>query len=173
MIAGNTRWKQFGTARSMRESQNWATYQISTTWCLGKSTQRKTIPGSQPQWFSTLESSSACSTKTTLTNRQRLLLQSIPHHQWLGRQSSPPSLSSRNKDDQQDALRSAPRRARRAKRGDKKEATRKNPSQCSLRARSRRIAGDLSLWRGERCREACIIVDYDNSTPEELHSTLF
>ena len=45
-ITGNTRWKQFGTARSMRESQNRVTYQASTTGCLRKGTQRKKIPGS-------------------------------------------------------------------------------------------------------------------------------
>ena len=128
-IAGNTRWKQFGIARSMQESQNRVTYQASTTWCLGKNIQRKRIPGSQPQRSSTLESLLACSTRTTLTSWQRLLLQSIPHHQWLDL----PSLSSGNKDNQQDALRSAPSRAnRRAKQGHKKEVTRRNPSQFSF-----------------------------------------
>ena len=115
MIAGNTRWKQFGTARSMRESQNRVIYQASTTWCLGKGTQRKRIPRSQPQRSSILESLSACSTRTTLTSRRQLLLQSIPHHRWLGQQSSPPSLSIGNEDDQQDTLQSTPRRAKRAK----------------------------------------------------------
>ena len=111
--------------------QNRATYQASTTWCLRKDTQRKRIPGSQPQRSSTLKSSSACSTRTTLTSRRQLLLQSILHYQWLSQQSSLLSPSSRNKDDRQDALRSALRRARCAKQGDKEEVTKRNPSQCS------------------------------------------
>ena len=53
-----------------------------------------------------LRSSSARSTRTTLTSRQRLLLQLTSHHRWLDQLSSPPSLSSGNKGDQQDALRS-------------------------------------------------------------------
>ena len=127
-IAGNMRWKQFGTARSMQESQNQVIYQVSTIWSHGKDIQRKKIPGSQPQRSSTLESSLARSTRTILTSRQRPLLQSTPHHRWLGQQSSPPSLSSGNEGDQQDALRSAPNevtRKRRQGRGDKEEATRK------------------------------------------------
>ena len=115
-IAGNTSWKQFGTVQSMREGQNRVTYQVSTTWYLGKGTQRKGIPGSQPQRSSTLGSSLARSTRTILTSRQRPFLQSTPHHRWLGQQSSPPSLPSGNEDDRQDALRSAPKRS---------EATRK------------------------------------------------
>ena len=128
-IAGNTRWKQFGTARSMRESQNQVTYQASTIWCLGKGIQRKRIPGSQPQQSSTLESSSARSTRTILTSRQRLLLPSTPHHQWLDQQPGPPSFSNKSEDDRQDALKNAPNeeatRKRRQGRGDKEEATRK------------------------------------------------
>ena len=127
----------------MQGSQNRVTYQASTTWCFGKSIQKKRIPGSQPQRSSTLESSSARSTRTTLTSRRRLLLQSTPHHQWLGQQSSPPSLPSGNEDDQRkddqrkDVLRSA-----------SSEETRKaSESVWFSRARSRRVAGDLSPWR--------------------------
>ena len=43
-----------------------------------------------------------------------------------------------------------------AKRGDKEETTKKSLSQCSFRAQSRRVAGDLSPWRGE-CRGACMM----------------
>ena len=64
-------------------------------------------------------------------------------------------------------------RKRQQGRGDKEEVTRKNPSQYDSGARSRRVVGDLFPWRGERCREACMVVDYGSSTPEELHSTLF
>ena len=71
---GNIRWKQFGIARSMQESQNRVTYQVSTTWYLGKRIQRKKIPENQPQRSSTLESSSAYFTRTTLTNRRQLFL---------------------------------------------------------------------------------------------------
>ena len=47
---------------------------------------------------------------------------------------------------------------RRQGRGDKEEVTRRNPSQCGSKARSRRVAGDLSSWRGERCWGACMVV---------------
>ena len=150
-IAGNTRWKQFGTARSMRESQNRANYQASTIWCLEKGTQKKRIPGNQPQRSSTLGSSSARSTKTILTSRQRLLLPSTPRHRWLGQQpSSPPNES--EDDQRKDVLRSA-----------SSEVTRKRRQggirvSAVLRARSRRVAGDLSPWRKERCRGACMVV---------------
>ena len=113
----NTRWKQFETARSMRESQNQITYQASTTWCLGKGIQRKKIPGSQPQRFSTLESSSAHSTRTILASRQRLLLPLTPRHRWLDQQSSSPQNESED-DQQKDVLRSA-----------SSEVTSRNPSQ--------------------------------------------
>ena len=62
---------------------------------------------------------------------------------------------------------------KRAKWGNKEEAIRRNPSQCGSRARNRRVAGDLSPWRGERCRGACMVVDHGSSTSEELNSTLF
>ena len=91
-----------------------------------KGIQRKRITGSQPQRSSTLNSSLSGSIRTTLTNRRRLLLQWIPYHRWL----DPPNLSSENEDNQQDALRSASRRANRCtKRSDKEEAIRRNPSQ--------------------------------------------
>ena len=142
MIAGNTKWRQFGTARSMQESQNQVIYQVSTIWSHGKDIQKKRIPGSQLQRSSTLESSSARSTKTTLTSRRQHLLQSIPHHRWLDSLS----LSSGNEDDQQNALRSAPRRAyRRAKRGDKKEVTRRNPSQISFQKDQKSADGRRSV----------------------------
>ena len=132
-IAGNTRWKQFGTARSMRESQNRVTYQASTTWCLGKGTQRKRIPGSQPQWSSTLGSSSACSTKTIPTSQRRAFLSLTPCHQWLGQQ--PSSSPNESEDDQRkDVLQSA-----------SSETTKKaSESVWFFGARSRRVAGDLS-----------------------------
>ena len=82
-IAGNTRWKQFGTARSIRESQNRAIYQVSTIWFHGRNIQRKKIPGSQPQRSSILESISAHSSRTTLISRWQHLLQSTLHHRWL------------------------------------------------------------------------------------------
>ena len=72
-------------------------------------------------------------------------LQSTLHHQWLDQSS----LSSGKEDNQQDALRSAPRRAnRRVKRGEKEEAIRKRRQggirvSVVLRAKSRRVAGDL------------------------------
>ena len=46
-----------------------------------------------------------------------------------------------------------------AKWGNKEEAIRRNSSQCDSRARSRRVARDLSSWRGE-CQGACIVVNY-------------
>ena len=161
----------------MQESQNQVNYQAFIIWCLRKGIQRKKTSKSQPQRSNTLESSSTRSTRTILTSRQRLLLLSTPHHQWLDEQPSSPSLPSGFKDDRQAALRSAARGARRAKRGDKKKATRKRRQggirvSAVLRARSRRVAGDLSPWRREH-RGACMVVDYGSSNLEELHSTLF
>ena len=72
-----------------------------------------------------------------------------------------------------DRTRYEARQRRRQGRGNKEEATRRSPSQCSSRVRSRRVAGDLSPWRREYCQGACMIVDYGSLTPEELHSTLF
>ena len=66
----------------------------------------------------------------------------------------------KNEDKRQDTLRSAPRRAsRRAKRGNKEEAIKKNPSQCSSKARSWRVAGNLSPWR-KKCWRAYMVVDH-------------
>ena len=60
-----------------------------------------------------------------------------------------------------------------AKWGDKKEAIKRNPSQCDSRAGNRRVAGDLSLWRRE-CWGACGgSLTISSSTPKEIHSTLF
>ena len=119
----------------MQESQSQAIYQVSTIWSHGKDIRRKKIPESQPQQSNTLESSSARSTRTTLTSRQWLLLQSIPDHQWLNQQSSSPSLSSGKEDDRQDALKSVKKRnkeeatrKRWQERSDKKEVTRRNPN---------------------------------------------
>ena len=103
-IAGNTKWRQFGTARSMQESQNQVIYQVSTIWSHGKDIQKKRIPGSQLQRSSTSESSSARSTRTILTSRPRLLLLSTPHHRWLDRRSSRRSLANESEDDQPTAL---------------------------------------------------------------------
>ena len=58
-------------------------------------------------------------------------------------------------------------------RSDKEEVTRRNLSQCGFRARSRWIVEDLSPWRREHCRGACIVVDHSSSTLEELHNILF
>ena len=104
MKAESTKWRQFGTARSMRESQNQVIYQVSTIWSHRKDIQRKRIPESQLQRSSTSESSSACSTRTILTSRPQLLLLSTPHHQWLDRQSSQLDLPNKSKNDQPTAL---------------------------------------------------------------------
>ena len=132
-IPENTRWKQFETAQSMRESQNRVIYQAFTTWCLEKGTQKKRIPGSQPQQSRILGSSSARSTRTILTNRQQPLLPLTPHHQWLGQQSS--STPNESKDDQQkNVLRSM-----------SSKATKKaSESVWFSKARSQWVAGDLS-----------------------------
>ena len=60
MRAESMKWRQFEIARFMRESQR-VIYQGSTIWFLGKVIQKKKIPGSLYRSFSTLESSSACS----------------------------------------------------------------------------------------------------------------
>ena len=93
---------------------------------------------------------------------------------WPSQRSSSPQ--SKNEDNQQNALRSAPCEATRKKqqgRGNKEEVTRRNPSQCGSRVKSRRVAGDLSSWRGEH-RGACSgNLTIGSSTFEELHGTLF
>ena len=104
MKAESTKWRQFGIAQSMQESQNQVIYQVSTTWSHGKDIQRKRIPGSQLQPSSTSESSSACSTMTILTSQPRLLLILTPHPQWLDRQSSRLDLLNKSKDNQLIAL---------------------------------------------------------------------
>ena len=56
---------------------------------------------------------------------------------------------------------------------NKEEATKRNPSQCASRVRSRQEAGDLSPWR-KKCRGACGgSLTIDSSTLKKLHSTLF
>ena len=82
------RWRQFGIARSMQESQNQVIYQGSTIWFLGKVIQKKKIPGSLIQRSNTLGSSSACSTRIILTSRQQSLRPLTLHHQWPGQPSS-------------------------------------------------------------------------------------
>ena len=108
IIAGNTKCRQFRTARSMQESQNQVIYQVSTIWSHGKDIQKKRIPGSQLQRSSTSESSSARSTRIILTSQPRLLLLSTPHHRrldrQLDRQSSRRSLSNESEDDQPTTL---------------------------------------------------------------------
>ena len=104
MKAGSRKWRQFGTARSIRESQNRVIYQVSIIWSYEKDIQRKRIPRNQLQWSSTSESSSACSIKTILTSRPRLLLLSTPHHRWLDRQSSRLDLPNESEDNQPTAL---------------------------------------------------------------------
>ena len=104
MKAESTKWRQFGTARSMRESQNQVIYQVSTIWSHGKHIQRKRIPGSQLQWSSTSGSSSACSTTTTLTSQSQLLLLLTSHHRWLDQQSSQLDLPNESEDNQPTAL---------------------------------------------------------------------
>ena len=151
------------------------TYQDYTIWLHRKITQKKRTPGNLPRRSCTFGRWSPLSTKTTRRSRQRHQHSWTPLRPWPSQQSSSPQNG--NKDDQQEALRSAPRCARRrAKRGDKEEATKKRRQggirvSAVLRARSRRVAGDLSLWRRER-RGACIVVDQDSSILEELHSTL-
>ena len=88
MKAVSTRWRQFVTAPSMRESQKQVIYQGSTIWFLGKVIQKKKIPGSLHRPFSTLGSSSARSTKIIRTSRQRPLRPSTLHHRWPGQPSS-------------------------------------------------------------------------------------
>ena len=99
MKAESTKWRQFGTARSMRESQNQVIYQVSTTWSHGKDIKRKRIPGSQLQRPSTSENSSAHSTKTILTNRPRLFLLLVSQHRWLDQESSRQDLSNKSEND--------------------------------------------------------------------------
>ena len=96
MKVGNKKWRQFGIAWSMRESQK-VIYQDYIIWFLGKGIRRKRIPGSQLQQFSTSGSSSTYCTRIILTSRQRLLLLLTSHHRGLDQQLSPLSLRLPNK----------------------------------------------------------------------------
>ena len=100
----NIKWRQFGIARSMQESQNWVIYQVSTIWFHGKDIRKKRIPGNQPQQSNTSESLSAHSTRIILISRPRLFRLLTLHHRWLDQQPSPRSLPNKSKDDQPTAL---------------------------------------------------------------------
>ena len=67
-ITKNTKWKQFGTARSMQENQNQVIYQVSTIWSHGKDILKKKILGSWPWQYNTFRSCSASSTMKISTS---------------------------------------------------------------------------------------------------------
>ena len=94
------KWRQFGIARFMRESQNQVIYQVSTILSHRKDIQKKIISRSLLQQSSTSKSSWARSIRAILTSRPQLLLLSTPYHQWLDRQLSPLSLSNKSKNNQ-------------------------------------------------------------------------
>ena len=62
---------------------------------------------------------------------------------------------------------------KRAKWDDKKEAIRRNLSQCNSRDRSRQVAGHLFPWHRERRGAGNGSLIIGSLTPEELYSTLF
>ncbi len=83
----STKSRQFATVRFMPGSQK-ATYQAYTTWCHGRATRKKKIPGSQHRPSNTSGGSSAPSIRSTRRSRQLPPLQPIPLRQGLGLQSS-------------------------------------------------------------------------------------
>ena len=84
------RSRQFATERSMSRSQIAVTYQAYTTWCSGKATWKRKIPGSQHRPSNTSGGSSAPFIRSTLKSRQQLHPQLTPHRQWLSLQSKLP-----------------------------------------------------------------------------------
>ena len=121
----STRWKLSETVQSMPRKQT-DTFQGYTIWLHGRVTRKKRTPGNLPWLSCTSGRWSAPFTRTTRRSRQRHQHPWTLLHPWPSQQ--PSSFQSGNEDDQQDALQSAPRRDKCAKRGDKEEATRRNPS---------------------------------------------
>ena len=85
-LTRSTRWKGFGTVRSMRRSQQQVTYRASTTWYHGRVTLRKRTPGSLHRQCNTSGSWSAPSTRIIPTSRQQPPFESILHLPWLNLQ---------------------------------------------------------------------------------------
>ena len=82
-LTRSTRWKGFGTVRSMRRSQQQVTYRASTTWYHGRVTLRKRTPGSLHRQYNTSGSWSAPFTKIILISQRQPLLPPILRLQWL------------------------------------------------------------------------------------------
>ena len=104
MIAESTSWRQFGTARFMRESQNQVIYQGSTIWYLEKGIRRKKILESVHWQFNTLGNRSVHSIKIISISQQRPLRPLTLHHQWLDHLPSPLAPRSKSEADQPTTL---------------------------------------------------------------------
>ena len=85
MRAESMKWTQFGTTRSMQESQQ-AIYRDSTTWYFGKDIWKKKTPESHTQLFNILGNLSDHSIGIIQRSRQQLLKPLTLHHQWSGQQ---------------------------------------------------------------------------------------
>ena len=104
-----TRWKLSKTVRSMPKKQT-DTYQGYITWCHKKIIRKKRTLENLPQPSCTFGRWSAPSIRTIRRSRQRHQQPWTPLRLWPNRQSSsPPNESEGN---QQDALQSAPKRAK-------------------------------------------------------------
>ena len=98
MMAGNTKWRQFGTVRFRQESQK-VIYQDYTIWYLGKDIRKKKIPRNQLQQSSISKGSSARFRKIILISQLQFFLLLTLHHWWLDWQSSSLSFPNKSKDD--------------------------------------------------------------------------
>ena len=149
-------------------------FQCYTTWLHGRVTRKKRIPGNLPRLSCTSGRWSAPFTMTTRRSQQWHQYPWTPLRPWPSQQPSSPQ--SKSKDNRQDALRSAPSEATKKRwqeRGNKEEATKRNPSQCGSRAKKQQEAEDLSPWRRERRGVCSSSLTIGSSTPEKLHNTLF
>ena len=87
-VTKNTRSRQFAAVLFMQKSQRVATYQAYTTWCHGRATQKRRIPGSQHQPSNISGDYSALFTKSTQRSQQQPHPPLIWLHQRLGLQLS-------------------------------------------------------------------------------------
>ena len=140
----------------------------------GRVTRKKKTLGSLLCLSYTSGKWSAPSTRTSWKSRQ------WHQHPWtplrLLPSQWPSSPRSKSEDGHQNTLRSTPGKAIRKKqqrRGDKDEATKRNPSQCGIRDRSWQEYRDLFPWRRERRGAYSGSLTIGSSTSKKLHNNLF
>ena len=128
VMTRSTRWKLSKTVQSMPKKQT-DTFQGYTIWVHGRVIWKKRTPGNLFRLLCISGRWSAPFTKTTRRSRKRHQHSWTPLRPWPSQRPSSPQ--SKNEDDHQNALRSVPSeipRKRQQGRGNKEEATGRNPS---------------------------------------------